>query len=124
MNVVAYLHLLAAAVWVGGLIVLAATMSAVRDVTDDRRVIGAIARRNAAVSWIALAVLVVTGLIRATDYGWSRLLMVKVALVVASVILAIWHTMKARTQLPAIRGMIQALILILALVILGIAIAL
>ncbi|HEX5695885.1 MAG TPA: copper resistance protein CopD, partial [Acidimicrobiia bacterium] len=68
MNVVAYLHLLAAAVWVGGLIVLAATMSAVRDVTDDRRVISAIARRNAAVSWIALAVLVVTGLIRATEY--------------------------------------------------------
>lgn len=124
MNVVAYLHLLAAAVWVGGLIVLAATMSAVRDVTDDRRVISAIARRNAAVSWIALAVLVVTGLIRATEYGWNRLLMVKVSLVLASAILTIWHTMKARTQLPAIRGMIQALILVLALVILGIAIAL
>jgi uncharacterized membrane protein len=124
MNIVNYLHLLGATVWVGGLIVLAATMAAVRNVTDDRRVIGAIARRYAAVSWIALAVLVVTGGIQATDYGWSGLLMVKVSLVLASTILVIWHTLGARTQLPAIRGLIQGLILILALIILGLAVAL
>ncbi|MDP9144616.1 MAG: hypothetical protein M3N43_07945 [Actinomycetota bacterium] len=124
MNVIFYLHLLGATVWVGGLILLAATMSAVRNVTDDRRVIGVIARRFGAVSWIALAVLVVTGLIQAADYGWSGLLMVKVSLVLASIILAAWHTAAARTQLPAIRGMIQATILILALVILALAVAL
>ena len=124
MNVIFYLHLLGATVWVGGLITLAATMSAVQKVTDDRRVIGAIARRFAAVSWIALAVLVVTGLIQAADYGWSGLLMVKVSLVLASLILVIWHTLGARTQLPAIRGMIQGLILILGLVILALAVAL
>jgi putative copper export protein len=124
MNVIFYLHLLGATVWVGGLIVLAATMSAVRNVTDDRRVIGVIARRFAALSWIALAVLVVTGLIQTSDYGWSGLLMVKVSLVLASMILAVWHTVSARTQLPAIRGMIQAVILILALIILALAVAL
>lgn len=124
MNFIFYLHLLGATVWVGGLILLAATMSAVRNVTDDRRVIGVIARRFAAVSWIALGVLVVTGFIQAADYGWSGLLMVKVSLVLASIILAVWHTMAARTQLPAIRGMIQATILILALVILALAVAL
>jgi putative copper export protein len=124
MNVIFYLHLLGATVWVGGLIVLAATMSAVRNVTDDRRVIGVIARRFAALSWIALAVLVVTGLIQTSDYGWSGLLMVKVSLVLASMILAVWHTVSARTQLPAIRGMIQAIILILALIILALAVAL
>jgi putative copper export protein len=124
MNLIFYLHLLGATVWVGGLIVLAATMSAVRNVTDDRRVIGVITRRFAAVSWIALGVLVVTGLIQASDYGWSGLLMVKVSLVLASIILAAWHTLAARTQLPAIRGMIQAGILILALVILALAVAL
>lgn len=124
MNVNFYLHLLGATVWVGGLIVLAATMSAVRNVTDDRRVISVIARRFAAVSWIALGVLVVTGLIQAADYGWTGLLMVKVSLVLASIILAVWHTVAARTQLPAIRGMIQATILILALVILALAVAL
>ena len=124
MNVVFYLHLLGATVWVGGLITLAVTMSAVQKVTEDRRVIGAIARRFAAVSWIALAVLVVTGLIQAADYGWTGLLMVKVSLVLASLILIIWHTLGARTQLPAIRGMIQGLILILGLVILALAVAL
>ena len=124
MKVVAYLHLLGAAVWVGGLILLASTMSAVHNVTDDRRVIGAIARRFAALSWIALAVLVATGLIQATEYGWTGLLMVKVSLVLAALILIIWHTLGARTQLPAIRGMIQGSILILGLVILGLAVAL
>lgn len=124
MRFVFYLHLLGATVWVGGLIHLAATMSAVRNVTDDRMVIGVIARRFGAVSWIALGVLVVTGLIQAADYGWSGLLMVKVSLVLASIILAVWHTLGARTQLPAIRGIIQATILLLALVILALAVAL
>jgi len=124
MRFVFYLHLLGATVWVGGLIHLAATMSAVRNVTDDRRVIGVIARRFGAVSWIALGVLVVTGLVLAADYGWSGRLMVKVSLVLASIILAVWHTLGARTQLPAIRGIIQATIVLLALVILGLAVAL
>jgi putative copper export protein len=123
-NVISYLHLLGATVWVGGLIALAATMAAVRNVTDDRRVISVIARRFAALSWIALAVLVATGLILTADYGWTGLLIIKVALVLASLILVIWHTLGARTQLPAVRGMIQGSILILALVILGVAVAL
>jgi putative copper export protein len=124
MDIVFYLHLLGATVWVGGLIVLGASVSAVRRVTDDRLILSAIARRFAAVSWMALAVLVGTGLLLATDYGWSGLLLIKVSLVLASVILAVWHTLGARTQLPAIRGMIQAGILILALIILGLAAAL
>jgi hypothetical protein len=44
--------------------------------------------------------------------------------VLASMILTIWHTVSAHSQSPATRGMIQALILILALVILGIAVSL
>lgn len=124
MTFVFYLHLLAATVWVGGLITLAVTISGVRRVTDDRSVIGAIARRFGVLSWTAMAALVVTGLIQASSYGWSGLLMVKTALVLASIILTVWHSLGARTQLPAIRGMIQGLILILALVILALAVAL
>jgi putative copper export protein len=121
---VRYLHLLGATVWVGGLIVLAVTMTGVRNVTDDRRVFGTIARRFAAVSWPAMALLLITGLIQAADRGWGGLLLVKVSLVVASVILTIWHSLGARTQLPAVRGMIQGVILILALVILALAVSL
>jgi putative copper export protein len=124
MRFVFYLHLLGAAIWVGGLITLGVTVSAVRSVTDDRAVLGAIARRFAALSWAAMAVLVVTGLIQAGDYGWSGLLLVKVSLVLASIILTIWHSLGAHSQLPARRVMIQATILILALVILALAVAL
>lgn len=124
MRFVLYLHLLGATVWVGGLIVLGASVSAVRAVTDDRRVLSAIARRFAVVSWTAMGVLVVTGLIQAASYGWTGPLLVKVSLVLASIILTIWHTVSAHSQAPATRGMIQGLILILALVILGIAVTL
>jgi hypothetical protein len=104
--------------------VLAATVSAVREVSDDRRVLSAIARRFAVVSWTAMGLLVITGLIQASRYGWTGPLLVKVSLVLASMILTIWHTVSAHSQSPATRGMIQALIMILALVILGIAVSL
>ena len=124
MRFVFYLHLLGAAIWVGGLITIGVTVSAVRSVTDDRAVLGAIARRFAVLSWVAMAVLVVTGLIQAGDYGWGGLLLVKVSLVLASIILSIWHSLGAHSQLPARRVMIQATILILAVVILALAVAL
>ncbi|HEX6146336.1 MAG TPA: hypothetical protein VF083_06110 [Acidimicrobiia bacterium] len=124
MGFVFYLHLLGAAIWVGGLITLGVTVSAVRNVTDDRVILAAIARRFAALSWAAMAVLVVTGLIQAGNYGWSGLLLVKVSLVLASIILTIWHSLGAHSQLPARRVFIQTTILILALVILALAVAL
>ena len=124
MRFVFYLHLLAATVWVGGLITLAVIISGVRSVTDDRTVIATIARRFGALSWAAMTVLVATGLIQAADYGWSGLLLIKVSLVLASIILSIWHSLGAHSQLPARRAMIQATILILALVILALAVAL
>jgi putative copper export protein len=123
-RIVNYLHLLAATVWVGGLIVLGVIISGVRRVTDDRVVISAIARRFAGISWAAMGVLVLTGLIQAARYGWTGPLLIKVSLVLASIILAIWHTRGTHTQAPSTRGMIQGLILILALVILGIAVTL
>jgi putative copper export protein len=124
MRFVFYLHLLAATVWVGGLITLAVIISGVRSVTDDRSVVAAIARRFGALSWVAMTVLVATGLIQAASYGWGGLLLVKVSLVLASIILSIWHTLGAHSQLPARRVTIQAAILVLALAILALAVAL
>jgi putative copper export protein len=124
MRFVFYLHLLAATVWVGGLITLAVVISGVRSVTDDRSVVAGIARRFGALSWVAMTVLVTTGLIQAASYGWGGLLLVKVSLVLASIILSIWHTLGAHSQLPARRVTIQAAILILALAILALAVAL
>jgi uncharacterized membrane protein len=112
-----YLHLLGAAVWVGGLIVVAALVPAVRTATDDREVVRVIARRFGTLSWTALGVQVVTGTILVFDRFWTGPLMIKIGLVMASALLAAWHTVAAREQSPATRGAIQGTILLLALAI-------
>lgn len=122
MNIIFYLHLLGATVWVGGLIVLGALVPAVRKVTDDRTVIRAMARRFGVLSWTALGLQVATGLVLAIErFPWSTALNWKIGLVLMSAMLAAWHTLAARDQTPAIRGAIQATILVLALVILWLA---
>lgn len=118
-----YIHLVAATVWVGGLIVMAGLVPAVRKATDDRTVIQAIAQRFGVISWTALAVLVVTGITMVMiGFNLSTTLTTKIGLVIVSATLAAWHTVSARHQTPRTRGMIQATILVLALVILGLAI--
>jgi putative copper export protein len=117
-----YLHILGATVWVGGLIVVGALVPAIRDVTEDRTVIRAVARRFGVVSWVALAVQVVTGSLMLFDRVWSTALSVKIGLVMLSAILAAWHSVAARNQSPAVRGAIQGVILLLALAIVWLAI--
>jgi uncharacterized membrane protein len=124
MDWVLYIHVLAATVWIGGLIVVGAVIPAVREVTDDRTIIRAIANRFGVVSWIALGVLVLSGAWMAADRPWDATLVAKVVLVLISAALAGWHTVFASRQTPATRGAIQGLIMILALVILGLALSL
>lgn len=120
-----YIHLVAATVWVGGLILMAGIVPAVRGAPDDRTVIQAIARRFGVISWTALAVLVVTGLTMIMiGFGLSTTLTTKIGLVIVSAGLAAWHAIYARSQRPRTRGMVQATILVLALVIVGLAIRL
>lgn len=122
MNIVYFLHLLGATVWVGGLIVLGGLVPAVRRVTDDRAVLRAMARRFGVISWGALGLQVVTGLMMAPDrFPWSPALNWKVGLVMISALLAGWHTVMAREQSPGVRGAIQGTILLLALAILALA---
>ncbi len=122
MTVLLYIHLVAAMVFVGGLIVVAALIPAARSVTDDRKVIQALARRFGVVSWVALTTLVLTGTTMVMiSFNWSTTLTIKVSLVASVTLLSLWHTLAARDQTPRTRGMIQGLILILALVIVGVA---
>ena len=122
MNVLLYLHILGAAVWVGGLIVVGALVPTIRNVTPDREVVRAVARRFGVVSWIALAVQVTTGSLLLFDRVWTTTLSVKIALVLVSAILAAWHSLAAPKQSAALRGAIQGMILVLALVIVWLAI--
>ena len=121
MTVIRYLHVVAATVWVGGLIVLATLVPAIRQVTEERSVIRAVAQRFGVVSWIALGTLVLTGGVLATQY-WSRTLVIKIGLVLLVAILAAGHSVMASEQSPRTRGMIQGLILVVSLVILWVAV--
>lgn len=102
------IHVLAACVWVGGLVVLAlVVMPAARRLPEDerRKFILFAARRYAAVGWGALTLLVLTGignlLTRGYDVAtlsgplwatqWGALLALKLALVVVMALMAWWH---------------------------------
>lgn len=123
MTYLLYIHVVAATVWVGGLIVMAGIVPAVREVTDDRTVLRALAQRFGVLSWSALGILVITGIaMLLIGFNLSTTLTAKIGLVFASAALAAWHTVSARHQTPRRRGMIQATILLLALAIVALAI--
>lgn len=123
MTYLLYIHVVAATVWVGGLIVMAGIVPAVQEVTDDRTVLRALAQRFGVLSWSALGILVITGIaMLLIGFNLSTTLTAKIGLVFASAALAAWHTVSARHQTPRRRGMIQATILLLALAIVALAI--
>jgi putative copper export protein len=117
------LHILAATVWVGGQITLAALVPVVRRTaaTATRPV----ARRFAAVAWSAFAVLVATGIWNVAadrhrfDAADRVTLTVKVALVAFSATSALVHQRSRRPALLAISGALSALTAVLA-VLLGV----
>ena len=120
-----WVHLLAAAVWTGGMIVLAFLVIAIRKTTSDIEVLRSMARAFAWVSWAAMAAAVVTGIINYTSLSlpWSRFSL-KGTLIILSIALALWHQLTAKRSSPAVRGIGQALILILAVAIFGAAVVL
>lgn len=124
-EVVTWVHLLAAAVWTGGLIVLAFLVGAIRTQTDDPEILRAAARRFGVVSWSALGVAVVSGVWMYTEYGlaWERFTL-KGTLIAIAAGLALVHQFTARRTSPAVRGIIQLVILLVSIGIFGAAIAL
>ena len=124
-ELVKWVHLLAAAVWTGGLIVLAFLVAAIRRVSDDRAILQASARAFGAVSWSAMAVSIVTGTWLYTEWGipWSRFVL-KGTLIAIAVSLAFIHQLTARRSSPAVRGIVQLVILLVSIGIFGAAVAL
>ncbi len=118
------MHLLAAAVWTGGLITLAVLVVALRRAGTDRPQLQAAARAFGTLSWTALGVAVATGLYQLSrlEWPWDRFTL-KLTLVVASAALALVHQVTARRTSPAVRGALQGVILVLAVAIFGAAVA-
>jgi putative copper export protein len=115
-----FLHVLAATIWVGGQIVLAALVPAVRRAGGSEST-RAVARRFQLVAWPAFAVLVVTGIwnLAAVHVGdqsttYRATLTVKLVLVVVSGAGALGHILLARRR-PALGGALAGLALLAAL---------
>jgi putative copper export protein len=114
------LHVLAAAIWVGGQITLAGLVPAARDLgpTAPR----ALARAFARVQWPAYVVLVATGVwnLSETHTGqptaWQAVVMAKIAVVALAGIAAWRHTRAATTPAIAVWGALSALSSLAALV--------
>ncbi|MFC2153755.1 hypothetical protein ACFLQ7_03905 [Actinomycetota bacterium] len=124
-DLVLWAHLLAAAVWTGGLIVLGFLVAAIRKQTDDVEVLRAMARRFGVVSWTAMAIAITAGIWMYTELGlpW-RDFELKGGLIVLAVILAAVHQFTAERTSPAVRGILQLAILIVSVGIFGAAVAL
>lgn len=120
-----WIHLVAAAVWTGGMIVLAVLVAATRRAKTDIEVLRLIARTFAWLSWAAMGIAILTGFANYTTLGlpWSRFSL-KGTLIALSIALALWHQLTSRRISPAVRGIGQGVILILAIAIFGAAVVL
>ena len=107
-----FLHVLAATVWVGGQITLAALVPALRGTAEG--VTKVAARAFNRIAWPAFAVLVVTGIwnVMAMDddsQAFHRTLMLKYALVLASGVTAYIHQKATTPRMMAIFGALTGL---------------
>ena len=113
-----FLHVLAATVWVGGQLMLAGLVPALRRVGPEAT--RAAARQFGRIAWPAFAVLVVTGVwnvvaVGDTDDDYRRTLEVKVGVVVLSGVAAALHARASSRRGMAVWGALTALSALAAL---------
>jgi putative copper export protein len=111
-------HLVAAATWVGGLVVMGPLVIALRRAGATRDQLRAAARAFAVVSWTAMAVAIPTGLAQVQMMGFPWVyppLHVKLAVVGTACLLAAGHQLTARQSSDRVRGLFQLAILLVSL---------
>jgi putative copper export protein len=114
-----FLHVLAATVWVGGQLTLAALVPVLRIAGADMPRI--VARRFGRIAWVAFAVLVVTGIwnvAAASDTharGYSATLGIKLGFVLLSGLAAWWHSRGTNRFTLAVGGAGAAVFSLIAL---------
>jgi len=117
-----FLHVLAAAIWVGGQFVVGGAVPSLRRSHPDA--VAVLARTFGRVAWPAYAVLVVTGMwslgsvdLGATDTGYQVALFAKVLLAVASGAAAAVHQTATRRLGRAVGGAVASLSAVAALLV-------
>ena len=131
-DVIRWLHLIVASIWVGGLITLGALVVAARRAGAERSILQAMARQFGRLSWTAMALALATGVVQlarsnvslSSDTDYAVALFVKLTLVGVAAGLALFHQLTAQRSSPAVRGAIQGLILLTSLGIVAAAVAL
>ncbi|MDX1691398.1 MAG: hypothetical protein R3290_10280 [Acidimicrobiia bacterium] len=127
-GVLLWFHLLGMAVWIGGMITVGAIVPSLRRSGASAEQLRAMARAFGRVSWVALGLLVATGvwqLALADEGELDRTAFgIKLLLVGVAASFALVHQMTARTASPAARGIVQGLILLSSLGVLAAAVAL
>lgn len=127
-DTIRFFHVLAATVWVGGMITVAVLVPLLRRSGVERAVIQAAARRFGAVAWVALSVSVFTGILQLirleVELTGNTPILVKLTLVGLSIGLTFVHQEVARDVSPALRGVMEATLLLLGLGILFAAVSL
>jgi putative copper export protein len=114
-----FLHLLAAAVWVGGQLVLAGLVPVLRGVSPQAP--GAAARQFARIAWPAYGVLVVTGVWNIVAVGdevpddYRRTLVLKLVAVLVSGAAAFGHARATTRRGLAVGGALAGVSALLAL---------
>lgn len=127
LDVARFIHLVAAAIWLGGLFTLAALVVALRKAGAHRGLLQAAARMFGKLSWSAMGVAVVTGVLQVM---WMHLpwtygrLHIKMGVVALAIVIAGVHQFTASRTGPAARGIIQLLIMLVSLGIFAAAVAL
>ena len=108
------LHLLGAAVWVGGQIVLAGVVSGLR--AEHRGALPVVARAFARTAWPAYAVVVLTGMwslavtdVASTSTAYQITLLLKVAVALVSGAAAVVHSVGTSRTAKAVGGAIGSL---------------
>ncbi len=121
------LHVLAAAVWVGGQIVLLGILPEARAMAEDGP--ARVARAFARVAWPAYGVLLLTGFWNISTFtfsqqsaAWKAVLMVKLVLVVAAGVATGLHTRATTRRGRAVWGSVAGLSSVAALF-MGVALA-
>ena len=122
-----FFHLLAAAVWTGGIFTLAALVPALRKAGADRPMLQAAARQFARISWVAMAVAIGTGVAQVIllrlPWTYGRL-HIKLGVVALAVVVTGIHQVTAKRTSPAMRGALQGVIMLISLGIYAAAVAL
>jgi putative copper export protein len=122
-----WVHLVCAATWLGGVVVMGPLVLTLRRAGVERPALQAAARTFARVTWAALAIAALTGLLQVylMHLPWSYpRLHAKLGAVGLLVTAVVAHQLTAARSPPAVRGAMEGLLLLLSLGVFAAAVAL